>query len=560
MSEQISGGGDWCWWKHGVLYQIYPRSFADSNSDGVGDIPGLINRLDYLEELGVSGIWLSPVFPSPMKDFGYDISDYRNIDKVFGGLDDLQKLVEEAHQRGIRIILDMVFNHSSDQHPWFLEARSSRDNPKRDWYIWHPGISGPKGKGRRPKPPNNWRAAFGGKAWKWDEATGEYYLHLFLESQPDFNWRNPELRGALFDVLRHWMNLGVDGFRFDVINFIVKDACFRSNPYRLHWALPRRYEQQHHAFDRTQPESHEFLKDLRKVLDEYPETTSVGEVFPDEGIIDHAAVASYLGGGSDELHMAFDFSLNYVKFRAADFAAALKGQYEAVPEKGWPVHVLSNHDQSRAMTRLAGGNTAKMKLLLTLLLTQRGTPFLYYGDEIGMPDGRIPRSRLQDPVGVRYWPFHPGRDPARTPMQWSDGTGAGFTDGEAWLPIPKDIAETNVKSQRGVSGSLLEHTRKLIRLRRNHRALSHGFWNLLESPRDVLAYRRYDEAAGETIVVALNFSKRACHWIPDFHFAKAMVLSDSAFPSVKEVPSTGSQNKNHPGIELSPLQALVFKV
>lgn len=543
---------DILWWKHGVLYQIYPRSFADSNGDGIGDIPGLTGRLDYLKDLGISGIWLSPVFPSPMKDFGYDISDYRGIDAVFGNLSDLRILVDEAHKRDIRVILDMVFNHSSNLHPWFIESRRSRDNSLRDWYIWHPGKNGKMKSRGRPKPPNNWRAAFGGRSWSWDENSREYYLHLFLEGQPDLNWRNGDVRQALFDVLRFWMEIGVDGFRFDVINFIVKDMDFRSNPYKLHKALPRRFEQQDHRYDRTRPESHEYLKELRDVLDEYPERMSVGEVFPNEGIIDHSAVSSYLGDGSDELHLAFDFSLNYVRFRAGDIAAALRGQYESLPESGWPVHVLSNHDQSRAMSRLAKGDPLKMKLLLTLLLTLRGTPFLYYGDEIGMSDGRIPRNRLQDPVGIRYWPFHPGRDPARTPMQWTDTPGAGFSPAEPWLPLPADFSDANVAAQNGNPDSILELTRSLIGLRHNRRSLSHGGWELLESPSDILAYSRRD--GRERTIILLNFSsgKQTVELEGGPNIIRT-VLSDNLRPVGKAFePVPGNR------VRLQGLQALVL--
>lgn len=483
-------GNDFLWWKHGVLYQIYPRSFADSNGDGVGDLKGITERLDYLAQLGISGIWLSPIFPSPMKDFGYDISDYCAIDPLFGNPEIFDALIRGAHERGIRVILDMVFNHSSDQHPWFLESP--------DWYIWHPG--------RKGRPPNNWRSAFGGSAWTLDERTGEFYLHSFLKEQPDLNWRNPELRKKLHSILRFWMDAGVDGFRFDVINYIGKDERFRSNPYRFHWTLPRQYEQQNHIYDRSGAESHTYLKELRTVLDEYPERMSVGEIFPNEGLIDQKAVCSYLGNGEDELHLAFDFSPNYAKFSARAFTRILSGQYSAVPEKGWPVHVLSNHDQSRGITRLAGGSIEKMKLLLAMLLTQRGTPFLYYGDEIGMVDGRIPRKRIQDPVGIKYWPLHPGRDPARTPMLWDRTAGAGFSTGKPWLPISRRTAGDNVADQLISPSSLLNHTRQLIKIRSERRSLSHGTWELLKSPRGTLCYRRFFE--NEETIICLNFTQR----------------------------------------------------
>ncbi len=303
------------------------------------------------------------------------------------------------------------------------------------------------------------------------------------------------------------MNLGVDGFRFDVINFIVKDETLRSNPYHLHRALPRRYEQQNHLYDRSRPESHFFLKELRTVLDEYPERMCVGEIFPNEGVIDQNITASYLGNGEEELHLAFDFSPNYARFNAEVFARILKSQYQALPEEGWPVHVLSNHDQSRAFSRLARGDERKMKVLLTMLLTQRGTPFLYYGDELGMADGRIPRSRLQDPVGLNYWPLHPGRDRARTPMQWDTAPGAGFTEKEPWLPIPESAADVNVKNQENNSSSMLSLTRCLITLRRSRRSLTHGSWELIDTPKGVLGYRRQEE--DEVTTVFLNFTGKS---------------------------------------------------
>ena len=361
------------------------------------------------------------------------------------------------------------------------------------------------------------------------------------------------MRRELFDILRYWMELGVDGFRFDVINFIVKDAEFRSNPYRFHRALPRRYEQQDHLYDRTRPESHTYLKEMRRVLDEYPEKMSVGEIFPNEGIIDHDAVAAYLGDGTDELHLGFDFSLNYARFRASDFARALKDQYASIPRDGWPVHVLSNHDQSRAMSRLAGGDFRKMKLLLTMLLTQRGTPFLYYGDEIGMKDGWVMRCRMKDPVGIRYWPFHRGRDPARTPMQWSGGPGAGFTTGDPWLPIPADVRQAIVASQTGRPDSILEHTRHLISLRTRFRALSHGGWEILPSSKRLLAYRRSGDENEKSVLVILNFSRRPGRFETAGLSGRVGIISDSrrSAGETRIVDVSGS-------IRLEPLQALVL--
>jgi len=487
---------EFLWWKHGIIYQIYPRSFCDSNGDGIGDIPGIISRLDYLQELGVDGIWLSPIYESPMHDFGYDISNYRAIDPVFGTRKDFLTLVKEAHRRKIHVVMDMVLNHTSHLHPWFLESRSSRDNPKRDWYIWHDGK-----KGRRP---NNWMAAFGGHAWDWDEATAQYYLHLFLKEQPDLNWRNPDMKKAMFGDIRYWLDLGVDGFRLDVINYIVKDRLFRNNPYWLHRTNPRRHDMQRHAYDRNQPETHEILKEFRRLLNEYGETMSVGEIYPNEGVMEPETSAEYLGSGEDELHLTFDFSPIYARFRADDFRNLLRRWYNAIPEKGWPCHVLSNHDQSRSMTRLARGSKEKALVLAALHLTQRGTPFVYYGEEIGMRDGKIRRRDLVDPVGRKYWPFHPGRDRGRTPMQWNTGINGGFSSGKPWLPVNGDSERINVQAQQNDEGSLLRAYRRLIALRRENEALYAGAWSDIDAGRDILAY--YRSGKSDRFFIALNFS------------------------------------------------------
>ncbi|MCP4136222.1 MAG: alpha-glucosidase [bacterium] len=488
------------WWKTGIIYQIYPRSFNDSNGDGIGDIPGIIEKLDYLQDLGVNGIWLSPIYESPMFDFGYDISNYRVIDPAFGTMDDFKRLVSEAHARGIRIIMDLVLNHTSSLHPWFLESRSSRDNPKRDWYIW-------------ADKKNNWMAAFGGGAWEWDKTTEQYYLHLFLKEQPDLNWRNPEVKQAVFDDIRFWLNLGVDGFRLDVINYIIKDREFRNNPYANFAGYPRRHDMQWHNYDRNQPETHDILKEFRTLMDEFGETMLVGEIYPNEGRMEPGITASYLGDGEDELHLAFDFSPVYAKFKAADFRKLLSRWYGSIPEKGWPCHVLSNHDQVRSMSRLAKGSIEKARILAAMILTQRGTPFLYYGDEIGMRDGKIGKKDLVDPVGKKYWPFHPGRDPQRTPMQWDDSEYAGFSSinrgnsSKPWLPVNSDYRTVNVELQERDEDSLLNFYRQLMALRREHEALHSGGFRMAASDKDVLSYFRRGDS-GE-IFIGLNFSRKA---------------------------------------------------
>jgi alpha-glucosidase len=485
----------WIWWKHGILYQIYPRSFYDSNGDGIGDIPGIIKKLDYLASLGIDGIWLSPVNRSPMHDFGYDISDYYEIDQVFGTNDDFLQLIEKAHDRGIRIIMDLVLNHTSHLHPWFLSSRSSRSNPKRNWYIWRDGF--------RNRPPNNWQSVFGGSAWKWDELTCQYYHHTFLEEQPDVNWRNKELQNAMFSMVKYWLDKGVDGFRLDVVNWLVKDARFRNNPEILGQTFLQR-----HKYDRNRPETHDILKQLRLMLNQYEDRMSVGEVFTlPPG--DPAMSARFLGDGKSELHLAFDFSLMYRLWNAHRFYRCIRRWLKSVPENAWPCHVLSNHDQPRAISRYGSGKEGRKraKVAAALLLTLRGTPFIYYGEEIGMKNTGISRSDIRDPLGKRFWFLFLGRDPARTPMQWSPEHNAEFTTGLAWLPVSVDFSSINVEAQSADRYSLLNFYKTLIALRKQKKALYEGDWiPVLKGRNGVLGYyRRYKN---EKIFIVLNFTAR----------------------------------------------------
>ncbi len=493
---------DRLWWKHGVIYQLYPRSFCDSGGDGVGDIRGIMEKLDYLEWLGVDALWLSPVNRSPMYDFGYDISDFRKIDPLFGTNRDFDRLVADAHRRGIRVVMDLVINHTSHLHLWFVQSRSSRSNPKRDWYIWVDGVKG--------RPPNNWRAAFGGSAWEWDQETGQYYLHSFLKEQPDVNWRNEALKKAMFGEVAYWLERGVDGFRLDVVNWYVKDKRFRDNPYvrGLSYA-PRPYDLQEHVFDRNRKRTHRVLKEFRALLDSYPQRMAVGEVFsPPPG--DPELSASYLGDGLDELHLVFDFSLLYSRWSGRGFLKSIRKWIALIPEDGWPCHVLSNHDQPRHVGRYRSGahTLARARVAAAFLLTLKGTPFIYYGEEIGMSQGKIRRRDIKDPAGKKYWPFYRGRDGARTPMQWSGGPNAGFTTGKPWLPVNSDHAAVNVDSQREDAGSLLNFYRDLIALRRRERSLSHGEWIQAEKASGgvVAWYRLYE---GEKLLVILNFTSRS---------------------------------------------------
>jgi alpha-glucosidase len=483
---------EWIWWKHGVVYQLYPRSFYDSNGDGVGDLRGIIQKLDYLSWLGVDALWLSPINNSPMHDFGYDISDYRSIDPLFGTLHDFDELQREAHHRGIHIILDLVINHTSHLHPWFVESRSSINNSKRNWYIWRDGKKG--------KPPNNWRSSFGGSAWEFDEATQQYYLHSFLREQPDLNWRNPELKEAVFNDARFWLDRGVDGFRLDVVNWFTKDIHFRDNPLRFFSSLLQK-----HHFDRNRPDNHIIMKELRSLVDAYDKRMTVGEVFSFPPGDPHLS-ASYLGE-NDELHLAFDFSFIYRPWSARFFYKVISRWQKALRGRGWPCHVLSNHDQRRSMSRFGNDADAlrRAKVAATMLLTLRGTPFLYYGEEIGMTNGDIPHCDICDPLGKRYWPFYAGRDGARTPMQWNTSGYAGFSSAVTWLPVNKNYPRINVERELNDQDSLLRHHRSLIHLRRSHEALLEGEWiPVIKGLNGVIAY--YRSTDNEKVFVALNFT------------------------------------------------------
>ncbi len=481
---------DRLWWQDGVIYQIYPRSFMDSNGDGVGDLAGIRQRLEHLVWLGIDAIWLSPCFPSPMADFGYDVADYCDIDPLFGTLDEFDSLIAEAHRVGIRVILDWVPNHSSDQHAWFLESRLGRDSPKRDWYVWRDGKSD-------GSPPNNWMSIFGGGAWTWDDTTEQFYLHTFLAQQPELNWRNPQLVAAMHDVLRFWLDRGVDGFRIDVIHAIAKDPALRDNPV-IPDARPG-YFGQRHLHDQNHPDVHPMLRSIRSVLDEYDERMAVGEV----SLFDPQEVSRYYGD-DDELHLAFNFSFLRSAWSASAFGGEIDRFEAALPAGCWPDLVLSNHDSSRHATRYDDEQLgeARARVAAVLLLASRGTPFLYYGEEIGMRDVPIPADRLMDPVARN---IHPkvGRDPERTPMQWDGSEAAGFSTGAPWLPIAADAGARNVEAQRENPASLLHLYRDLLRLRRSTPALQRGEYRRLDTPEPVLAFERSTE--GSRALIALNF-------------------------------------------------------
>lgn len=489
------------WWQRGVVYQIYPRSFKDSNGDGIGDLAGIIEKLDYLATLGIDAIWLSPFYKSPMADFGYDVADYTDVDPIFGDLTTFDRLIAAAHDHNINIIIDFVPNHSSDQHPWFIESRSSRHNPKRNWYTWADAKPG-------GSPPNNWQSVFGGSAWQWDEKTGQYYLHSFLSEQPDLNWRNPDVRKAMLEAVRFWLERGVDGFRIDVAHFLMKDPDLRDNPPNPNIAdNPYKsfgeYDAFLHVHDKGHPDIHGVLRDFRKLLDEYSierPRFSVGEIH----IFNWQEWATYYGAALDELHMPFNFSLIGAEWKAPIYRAAVAAVEAATPKGAWPNYVLSNHDEHRIVSRI-GAEQARVAMLL--LLTLRGTPTMYYGDEIGMHDVDIPPEREQDPWGKRVKGLGLGRDPERTPMQWDGSANAGFSPAgvETWLPIAEDYTRINVAAEQNDPNSMLTLTRRLIELRRSMPALNIGTHQTLENvPDDCFVYVR--QLGDARLLVALNFS------------------------------------------------------
>ncbi|WP_296722250.1 alpha-amylase family glycosyl hydrolase [Erythrobacter sp.] len=475
------------WWRDAAIYQIYPRSFQDTNGDGIGDLEGIRQRLTYLRELGADAVWLSPIFQSPMKDFGYDISDYRAIDPLFGDMAQFDALLAQAHDAGLKFLLDFVPNHSSDQHAWFAESRSSRDNPKRDWYIWKDPAPG-------GGPPNNWISNFGGSAWEWDEATGQYYYHAFLTSQPDLNWRNPEVREAMHDVLRFWMDKGVDGFRIDVVWHLAKDTAFRDNPPDPAWKPTQpEIDRNLQKYSADQPFVHEIIEELRDVIDEYPDRLLIGEIYlPINRLVD------YYGRGNEGLHLPFNFQLITSPWRA-DAIRELIAEYEAaIPQGGWPNWVLSNHDQPRIAKRVG---LAQARVAAMMLLTLRGTPTLYYGDEIGIGDVHIPPDRIQDPWAKNEPDASFNRDKARTPMQWSADAHAGFSETEPWLPVTDDHQTRNVAHQQGDAGSMLALHRTLLSLRKQREDLRRGDYRALDLGGPLVAYLR-----GDTTAVVLNLS------------------------------------------------------
>jgi len=484
------------WWQQGIIYQVYPRSFQDSNGDGVGDLNGILSRLDHLEWLGVDALWISPISQSPMADFGYDISDYCSIHPLFGTMEDFDRLLSEVHKRSMKLIMDLVPNHSSSEHPWFLESRSSRDSPKRDWYIWRDPA--PEG-----GPPNNWLSVFGGSGWEWDENTKQYYYHAFLKEQPDLNWRNPELQEAMFEHMRFWLDKGVDGFRVDVMWHMVKDDKFRDNPpnpdYQPHQAT---YEKLAPVHSTDQPEVHNVVRKMRAVMDEYSERLMIGEIY-----LPVQRLVMYYGQNNQGTHLPFNFQLLSVPWESGKIFSVVDEYEAALPAGGWPNWVLGNHDRPRIISRIG---LAQAKIAAMLLLTLRGTPTIFYGEEIGMTDVAIPPEEIRDPQGLNMPGLNLSRDPSRTPMQWDDTDHAGFSTTRPWLRVPYNYPRINVKVQKLDAFSILNFYKRLIELRRQEPALHVGEYRSVFSDKQIIAYAR--ESSDSRFMIVLNLSHRPSYF------------------------------------------------
>jgi alpha-glucosidase len=533
------------WWKRGVIYQVGVSSFADSDGDGRGDLRGILDRLDYLNDgtdssLGVDVVWLTPVNTSPMRDFGYDISDYYSIDPRFGTMQDFEDLIAACHERGMRVMMDLVLNHTSDEHPWFVESRSSRGNARRDWYVWRDGRG-------RWSPPNRWRAAVEGSAWEYDAATGQYYYHAFMPFQPDLNWRNDEVRRAMFGVAAFWLDKGVDGFRLDLINFLYEDELLRDNPFK--WGT-RPYLAQVHLHDFSQPESLEAIRELRCLSDRYADRVLMGEVFSDTPV----DCVTFMGDGTDALHMSFYLDFVRRKWSAREYRDSVGWLEEHIPPDGWPCYFLNNHDLKRTYGRLGGRRDADAKARVTaaMLLTLRGTPIIYNGEEIGMPTAKVPKRLMDDPMGRKFWPLQVGRDGSRTPMHWSAADNAGFSSSRPWLPVDPSHVVGNVEQQVGSPGSLLDWYRRLIALRRSRPALQVGRYRPIDGvPDSVYAYLR--EAGPDEVAVFLNFSRRAAE-IP----GPLDVLEGGAWRVLISSHDGAGERADHAGVRLRPYEVLLL--
>jgi alpha-glucosidase len=490
------------WWCGAVIYQIYPRSFLDTNGDGVGDLPGIVERLDYVASLGVDAIWIAPFFTSPMADFGYDIADYRGVDPLFGTLGDFDALLSRAHALGLKVMIDQVPSHTSDAHVWFRQSRESRNNPRADWYVW----AEPRDDGG---PPNNWLSLFGGSAWQWEPRRGQYYLHNFLAAQPDLNFHNPDVRAAVLDNVRFWLDRGVDGFRLDSINFCFHDAQLRDNPPKPRdkragrgFRTDNPYAFQYHYFNNTRPENLAFLGELRALVDRYPGVTTLGEIASEDSL---ATMAEYTSG--HRLHMGYSFELLTADFSAAHIRSTVE-KLDAQMTEGWPCWAISNHDVVRVLSRWGGGqpSTSLANLLTAMLCSLRGSVCIYQGEELGLTEAEVPYEALRDPYGIAFWPQFKGRDGCRTPMPWDDTLHAGFSSGASWLPIPAEHRALAVARQESDPGSILNGFRKFMRWRRGHAALRLGDIRFIDAPEPVLAFTR--GLGDDVLLVVFNLSTR----------------------------------------------------
>ena len=504
MATAPRSGKDW--WRGAVIYQVYPRSFQDTNGDGIGDLRGVTRRLPHIASLGVDAIWLSPFFTSPQADMGYDVSDYCDVDPMFGTLADFDEMLAEAHRLGLKVIIDQVISHTSDQHPWFIESRSSRTNARADWYVW----ADPKPDGTAP---NNWLSIFGGPAWEWDGVRRQYYMHNFLSSQPDLNFHNPEVQEAVLSTVRFWLDRGVDGFRLDTANFYFHDRHLRDNPPRvpdpdaigLDAPDVNPYGMQDHLYDKSQPENIGFLRRLRALLDAYGDRATVGEV--GDGPRSLKTVAAYTGG-NDKLNMCYTFDLLGPDFTASHIRRCV-ADFQAIVADGWVCWAFSNHDVMRHVSRFALGEADRervAKLAIALLASLRGSICLYQGEELGLPEAELTFEELRDPYGIRFWPAFKGRDGCRTPMVWErDRPNAGFSAANPWLPVRDDQRLLAVDAQDGVAGSVLDHYRRTLAFRRMHAPLLDGDLAFLTIRQDVLAFTR--EKDGERLLFVFNLTR-----------------------------------------------------
>ena len=488
------------WWRGAVIYQIYPRSFLDTDGDGVGDLPGIVERLDYVASLGVDAIWISPFFKSPMADFGYDIADQRAVDPMFGTLDDFDRLLAKAHSLGLKVMIDQVFSHTSDQHEWFRESRQDRDNPKADWYVWADARDD-------GTPPNNWMSLFGGVAWRWEPRRCQYYLHNFLSSQPDLNFHNPAVRQATLDYVKFWLDRGVDGFRLDSINFCFNDEQLRDNPPKpadqrvgRGFSADNPYAFQYHWYNNTRPENIGFLEELRALVDRYPGAVTLGEISSEDSL---ATTAEYTSG--HRLHMGYSFELLVDDFSAA-YIRDTVSKLEAAMTEGWPCWAVSNHDVRRAVSRWGGDEPSPQlaRMLVAMVCSLRGSVCLYQGEELGLPEAEVPYEALRDPYGITFWPNFKGRDGCRTPMPWTEAADAGFSAGKPWLPVPASHRQHSVQAQDADPDSVLNSARRFLRWRSTRPALVGGSIRFLDTPEPVLAF--YREQSGQRLLAAFNLS------------------------------------------------------